>query len=323
MYKKIPRYYSLKTKLIYAHMKSRLKQKISFITYFSYLAALSFIYRFRAGFALPGKEFDWYGRKLAFAFLLKKDAGRFFRWLCNPVSSVRYFEFPFVVEAGNWQKANFCLDISSPRLYLIYLVDKYPHLQLEVLNPDIYDLEETAAQVKTLKLVRQISFVSDDATRLPYSDNSFDLVTSISVIEHISSDGDSLAIKEMWRVLKPGGKLIITVPCAKLYYEEWREKDFYHLGNEKKDGKYFFQRFYDKSSLKLRLLDSIGIQPTSVKIFGEKVPGTFDSYIQRWINLGLQETVKDSFYIARDYKYFDDIDLLPGVGICGLAFEKA
>ena len=298
------------------------KQSLSSLGRIIYLTGLSLIYRLRAGFALPGKEFDWYGRKLAFAFLYKKDPRRFFQWFCNPVSSVRYFEFPFVVKAGNWKNAQCCLDISSPRLYLIYLVSKYPHLQLEILNPDKHDLEETASQLKTLNLLRQVNFVSYDATRLPYLDNSFDLVTSISVVEHISDKGDSLAMKEMWRVLKPGGKLIITIPCAKLYYEEWREKDVYQLGNNKKDDKYFFQRFYDKASIKLRLMDSIGLQPALVKVFGEKVPGTFDSYVQRWINLGIRETVKDSFYIAHNYKYFDDIDLLPGVGICGLAFEK-
>lgn len=38
-----------------------------------------------------------------------------------------------------------------------------------------------------------------------YSDNYFDRVSAISTLEHIPNDGDSIAIKEMSRVLKPGG----------------------------------------------------------------------------------------------------------------------
>lgn len=49
-----------------------------------------------------------------------------------------------------------------------------------------------------------------DARRLPYKDNSFDIVYSIGVIEHFNETED--ALKEQSRVCKPGGIVIAVVP---------------------------------------------------------------------------------------------------------------
>jgi 2-polyprenyl-3-methyl-5-hydroxy-6-metoxy-1,4-benzoquinol methylase len=48
--------------------------------------------------------------------------------------------------------------------------------------------------------------------RLPYDDASFDIVTSVELIEHISSEESGLLLKDCLRVLKPGGKIIVTTP---------------------------------------------------------------------------------------------------------------
>jgi ubiquinone/menaquinone biosynthesis C-methylase UbiE len=45
-------------------------------------------------------------------------------------------------------------------------------------------------------------------------DNAFDVVVSFQVIEHIKEDLDYL--KEIYRVLKPGGKALITTPNSKM-----------------------------------------------------------------------------------------------------------
>jgi SAM-dependent methyltransferase len=51
-----------------------------------------------------------------------------------------------------------------------------------------------------------------DVTRMPCDDGSFDLITSISVIEHVPDVEKALA--EMFRCLKPGGRLMVTTDCA-------------------------------------------------------------------------------------------------------------
>jgi len=61
----------------------------------------------------------------------------------------------------------------------------------------------------------RMRFVCADATSLPFPDASVDAVTMFDVLEHIPDD--TAAIAEAWRVLKPGGELLITTPN-----ESWR-----------------------------------------------------------------------------------------------------
>jgi len=45
---------------------------------------------------------------------------------------------------------------------------------------------------------------------LPYEDNTFDLVTAFDVVEHM--DDDLAGLREMRRVLRPGGRVLLFVP---------------------------------------------------------------------------------------------------------------
>jgi ubiquinone/menaquinone biosynthesis C-methylase UbiE len=54
------------------------------------------------------------------------------------------------------------------------------------------------------------TFVQGDAQSLPFASESFDIVVSCETIEHIP-DVHS-ALREMWRVARPGAKLFLTTP---------------------------------------------------------------------------------------------------------------
>jgi ubiquinone/menaquinone biosynthesis C-methylase UbiE len=56
------------------------------------------------------------------------------------------------------------------------------------------------------RLVAQASALS-----LPFSDDTFDLVTSFDVIYAFDDARAATALKEMWRVLNPGGSLVLNV----------------------------------------------------------------------------------------------------------------
>src|SRR5215470_20538 len=46
--------------------------------------------------------------------------------------------------------------------------------------------------------------------KLPYDDGTFDLVTALDVVEHL--DDDLAGLREMHRVLRPGGRVLLFVP---------------------------------------------------------------------------------------------------------------
>ena len=48
------------------------------------------------------------------------------------------------------------------------------------------------------------------AEELPYEDGTFDLVTALDVVEHL--DNDLAGLREMRRVLRPGGRVLLFVP---------------------------------------------------------------------------------------------------------------
>ena len=48
------------------------------------------------------------------------------------------------------------------------------------------------------------------AEALPYEDGTFDLVTALDVVEHL--DNDLAGLREMRRVLRPGGRVLLFVP---------------------------------------------------------------------------------------------------------------
>lgn len=86
-----------------------------------------------------------------------------------------------------------------------------------------------------------------DATKLPFADDSFDVVITSEVLEHIQDDVSAIA--EMVRVLKPGGHFAATVPAWFPEKINWMLSDEYHA--PKSEGGHV--RIYSSTELSAKL----------------------------------------------------------------------
>ncbi|MEN6360023.1 MAG: class I SAM-dependent methyltransferase [Smithella sp.] len=60
------------------------------------------------------------------------------------------------------------------------------------------------------------NLIRGDISSLPFPSDSFDLITSNMVFEHLQEP--DVQLKEIHRILRPGGKLVFHTPCVKGYW---------------------------------------------------------------------------------------------------------
>ncbi|MDQ3653510.1 MAG: methyltransferase domain-containing protein [Chloroflexota bacterium] len=124
------------------------------------------------------------------------------------------------------------------------------------------DPDRVAQTLRDLRRFRNVSAVTGDAQNLPFDEATFDHVVCSEVLEHLPDD--ARAVREMARVLKPGGDLVVTVPCADFPFT-WDPPNwaFKRLGGFQLKGErpwsgiwYGHRRLYDQDRLTRMIRDS-------------------------------------------------------------------
>lgn len=87
------------------------------------------------------------------------------------------------------------------------------------------DADEEAVRFCHERGVANVHLVTEE--KLPFDDATFNLVTMLDVLEHITDDKGKL--REVYRVLKPGGALLLSVPA---YQFLWGAQD--EISNHKR-----------------------------------------------------------------------------------------
>ncbi len=96
-----------------------------------------------------------------------------------------------------------------------------------------------------------IAYVQGFAESLPFPDGSFDKVVSVSCVEHFADP--SRSIQEMARVLRPGGKIALSIDSLLAEnsgdgFRRWHKR------------RHFVTQYFDQDTF-TRMLQSAGFQP--------------------------------------------------------------
>ena len=113
--------------------------------------------------------------------------------------------------------------------------------------------QEAIDHARELYRASNLKFVQGSATQLEFADASFDVVVSFETIEHLAEQEQML--KELSRVLRPDGILIMSSPNRPIYSEESGELNEFHV--KELD----FQEFDDL----------LGQQFKSIRYYGQRI----------------------------------------------------
>lgn len=147
------------------------------------------------------------------------------RWLQGPpATDERVIELPWVLARMPGGRA----------LEVGYAFAEPPYLAalLRAGFDELTGVDLAEAEVPGMTTVRA------DVRELPFADRSFDLVLCVSTLEHVGADNTGYgleaeddaasrltALRELRRVLDPGGRLLITVPCGEPGEYGWFRQD--------------------------------------------------------------------------------------------------
>lgn len=245
-----------------------------------------------------------------------------YNFLFFPMDSTRYFEFHEVWKGANSFAFTRYLDVSSPRLMPLFLMKAEPKATAELINPDLGDLRGTEQLANALGLKSRCGFFNGILENAAFAPASFDLITCLSVLEHIPEDKD--ALETMWSLLRPGGKLILTLPCMSQPLEQYISQNPYGVLNPGEDGYTFWQRYYDQERLKLSIYSVTGM-PARISIYGEKKRGFFfrNATMKRLFIGSFYPFWREPYMMADEYQLFSSLDGLPGEGVVMLEFIKS
>jgi predicted SAM-dependent methyltransferase len=270
----------------------------------------------------PGVTLQIKCAKLAMRLLITRRISfrKCYTLICFPMDSTRYFEFHEVLAGLVQVPFERVLDVSSPRILPLMLLMQNRMAVAEIINPDRQDLQKTKQLALALGLTDRCTFMNTTIEMINYPAETFDLITCISVLEHIPTDKEAVA--SMWSLLRPGGRLILTVPCMAYPLEQYISRNDYGVLSPDSDGYTFWQRYYNMELLQ-SVIFNITKLPVRMAIYGERSPGYFfrNATMKRLLG-SLYPFWRESYMMAEEYSYFQTIADLPGEGVVMMEFTK-
>ena len=192
-----------------------------------------------------------------------------------PVSYWRAREFAYVWRQLACPPGSRVLDLGSPKdLAAMLARHRGYHVVATDILPQAVALSERYARAQGLdahgprRTPGHVQAEVQDGRMLSYADASFDAAYSVSVLEHIPDGGDTVAMRELLRVVRPGGRVVVTVPFDRRYRETFVHRQVYErkaVGSEP----VFYERHYDRQAVAKRLTSTELADVVDLSYWGE------------------------------------------------------
>jgi SAM-dependent methyltransferase len=212
-----------------------------------------------------------------------------------PSSYWRTAEFAYVYrQLAHLPEGARVLDVGSPKELALILARRRRYAVTATdLLPEPVELARRYARAQGIEGdgPGRVRCETQDGRRLTYADDSFDAAFAVSVLEHIPGDGDTEAMREMVRVVRPGGVIVVTTPYDLVYREDTVPGSF----SGKAGDTMMWERHYDRPSLERRLLATAGSRCVDRQLWGERRSLSGESLLDR---LGRWRVVASPFEAA-------------------------
>lgn len=191
----------------------------------------------------------------------------------------------FMAIANKIVPGNKVLDFGCGPGSFLYILGRNTH-DIRAIGVDIAEEQINFAKSHVLSsnTSNDISFMclKESNNKLPFDDNSFDVVTSIEVIEHIHPFLAQQSLLEMQRVLRDNGRLLLTTPNYRSHWPviEW-------VVNKISSVKYHDQHInkFTPNSL-IKFIESSGFEVCEISTFFFVAPfvTVISNHLANWIH---------------------------------------
>ena len=253
-------------------------------------------------YMVPGLQFHRLRVRLEFNSLLRRS-----QWpvsarslvLDRSIEPASYLGFHFAAKFLAGDKLGNYLDVSSPWLFPFTILSNYQAASATLLTVQARGLGSLLGAVRA-GIKGEIRCFDNDVS---LEDDSYDTITSLW--DPNEEPGQfAREVRSLWRVLKPGGTLLLSVPCVKKAAKR-----------PSADG----PLPYDADALERHIFDVLG-QPKRYAIYGEQTSSCENNRFPAdgrndagWIG---------SSVIARDWRCYSGFQELPGPGVIVMKFSR-
>ncbi len=144
---------------------------------------------------------------------MKNAAKLLHSYLASEIDPAFALRARYLFDAVSLKKPQQVLDVGCGRGFYVQALAQFDFIkQIEGIELEPTYLAQAIEAVQKSKLERKVHLQQGSVYTLPFKSKSFDVVILSEVLEHLQNEND--ALREIKRVLKPGGWLICTVPSA-------------------------------------------------------------------------------------------------------------